>query len=286
MSITLAYFSGTGCTKAICDCFEQQLNELGTDCRVVNIPDCEPREIGETDLLIILSPVYAFRLVSLVESWVRELPETNRTLAAVLSVSGGGEISPNTACRVRCKHLLKRKGYQVIYEEMLVMPSNFTIQATQNINLQLIKVMPDKVKQIISNLQSGTNRLTQPKFQDRFFAAIGKTEHLGARIFGAMIHASINCNHCGICSRGCPRMNIRLKNGIPKFGFRCVFCLRCIYSCPQKALSPRILKFTILKNGFNMNQLNELANQYPGLTEQDSHRNVLWQGVIDYIHRE
>ena len=63
-----------------------------------------------------------------------------------------GHVSPNTACRVFCKRLLKRKGYHLVYEKMLVMPSNFATQANQQLNHNLIRILPQKTKKIITML--------------------------------------------------------------------------------------------------------------------------------------
>ncbi|MFA9465264.1 MAG: hypothetical protein ACERKN_13350 [Velocimicrobium sp.] len=100
--VTLAYFSGTGCTQAVVDCFESQLLRLELQVNRVNIA-VDDSYVATTDLLIVLSPVYAFRLASIVEKWTRNLPKVKGTYAAIISVSGGGEISPNTACRTTVK---------------------------------------------------------------------------------------------------------------------------------------------------------------------------------------
>jgi len=282
--ITLAYFSGTGCTKAVCDCFEEQLRKMGVDSTVINIADQNPLDVKETDLLIVFSPVYAFRLAAIVETWIKNLPVVKNKSAVIISVSGGGEMPPNMACRVHGKRLLERKGYAIIYEEMIVMPSNFASQADHKLNYDLIRVLPNKVKRVIADIVSGNIRITSPKLLDRFIASIGKAEHFGARFFGASIHASQECNQCGLCIRNCPKKNIRMVNGLPKFGYQCLWCLKCIYSCPCKALTPRIMKFSVLKEGFDLDSMSEKALKESDVIEDREHSNILWQGVIDYVN--
>lgn len=281
--LILAYFSGTGCTKAVCDCFEEHLLKAGTDCIKVNMVTCKPIDMEEADTLIVFSPVYAFRLTSITEKWVKNLPAVKNKSAIIISVSGGGEISPNTACRIYCKRLLKRKGYNLLYEKMIVMPSNFAIQAENNLNLGLLTVLPYKVNQIVLDILSEKKRITSPKFQDRFLAGFGKMEHFGARFFGAFVQASQNCNKCGLCVRDCPQKNIRITDGLPKLGFHCMWCLKCIYNCPCKALSPRILKFSVLKSGFDLKKMGEKAMEESGRPEYKHYKNILWQGAIDYL---
>ncbi len=284
-TVTLAYFSGTGGTKAIVSCFETQFVKSGIHVNVIDISCCNTyHEEKAPDLLIIFSPVYAFRLASIMEHWTKNLPKTQNTPAAVISVSGGGETSPNTACRVHCKRLLVKKGYHLIYEKMFVMPSNFASQAEYQLNLQLLNAIPQKVTQTVTEILSGKIYLTRPRVPDRFFAFIGKAEHFGAKIFGLSIRASKACTQCGLCERKCPAKNIRLQNGVPKFGSNCMWCLKCIYDCPHNALSPGVLKFSVLKDGYNITEMSDKAKTQCD-AEYHPSGSMLWQGVIDYLRK-
>lgn len=284
-TVTLAYFSGTGGTKAIVSCFETKFIKSGIHVNVIDI-SCRNtyHEEKAPDLLIIFSPVYAFRLATIMEQWVKNLPKAQNIPAAVISVSGGGEVSPNTACRVHCKRLLVKKGYQPIYEKMFVMPSNYGSQAEYQLNLQLLNVIPFKVTQAITEILSGKISLTKPRALDHFFAFIGKSEHFGAKIFGLSIHASKECTQCGLCARKCPSNNIKIQNGLPKFGSNCMWCLKCIYDCPHHALYPGVFKFSVLKDGYNLTEMSEKAKTQCDAEYQPS-GSMLWQGAIDYLKK-
>ena len=283
-SVTLAYFSGTGGTKMVADLFYDQLMKFNLPVKRINIGKADYYEPSPSDLFMIFSPVYAFRLSSIVEKWVAKLPATTQTMVALFSVSGGGEMSPNTACRSYCKKILAKKGYNLIYEKMLIMPSNFAIQMEEQMNLDLLTVLPQKTEQILTELLSGKKNIIKPLLKDRFFKCLGLAEHMGAKVFGASIHASSACNQCGLCIRNCPRKNIHFKNKLPKFGFRCIWCLKCIYSCPSNALSPAFGKFAVFENGYNIHKLKEKATQNPSEVTYRTERNILWQGAIDYLN--
>ncbi len=280
--VTLAFFSGTGGTKAVCDCFAHELEKQEIEVTNITIPKGSLPINGRTDLLIVFFPVYAFRMPDLVEKWVKKLTEVNNTPAVVISVSGGGEVSPNTACREKCKRILKKKGYRVIYEKMFVMPSNFAIQADEKLNLALIRIMPQRVRHIIRDVFEGNEHLTHPKLLDRILSVVSIAEHTGAKFFGAFIKASDKCNGCALCVRECPKNNIRMKNGKPKFGFQCLWCMKCIYACPCKALTPGILKSVVLKDGFDIRNMCRKAEQHPDF-EDTFEPDSVWQGAIDYI---
>ncbi len=282
--VALAFFSGTGCTKEVCDLFEKQLTLRGFTCTKVNMAVCEPETMKDCNLIMIFAPVYAFRLASFAEKWVSKLPEVEETSAVIISVSGGGEVSPNTACRIKSKRLLAKKGYSVIYEDMIMMPSNFATQAEQTINYGLLNILPEKVSHIIANIISGQKRITKPILKDRFFSSIGRAEHIGARFFGASIHANSSCTKCNLCINNCPNKNIKMVKGAPRFGFNCTWCLKCIYSCPCNSLSPGILKFAILKDGFDIKKMKEAAAQYTDQVEISKKQSTLWKGVADYLN--
>ena len=93
LSAVVAYFSGTGGTALAADYCVRHLTAKGVTVQAVEIPfDRGPsREALEAaELLLVLSPVYAFRLASPVERWLKQLPNGGGTTAAVISVSGGG----------------------------------------------------------------------------------------------------------------------------------------------------------------------------------------------------
>ncbi|RFZ78711.1 hypothetical protein DS742_11410 [Lacrimispora amygdalina] len=281
--ITLAYFSGTGCTKEVCLCFAQELTKKGLESKTINLESHDPEKLKQPDLLVIFSPVYAFRLASITEKWVKGLPKSNRTMVAVVPVSGGGDISPNTACTIACRRILKKKGYHVIYERMIVMPSNFGVDAGREINLQLLHRLPEKTKEMIEDILTGEHHFLLAKSRDRFLAMLGKGEHLGAGLFGASIQPSAKCTHCGLCSQKCPACNIKMKRGMPRFGFRCIWCLRCIYACPVHALKPRILSSVVLKDGFHLQELKKQDYKNFDPDQTNFNQNRAWKGVSEYL---
>ena len=281
--ISLVYFSGTGCTKEVCLCFAQQLAKKGLESKTISLENYDPKKLKQPDLLVIFSPVYAFRLASITEKWVRGLPKSSRTMAAIIPVSGGGDISPNTACTIVCRRILKRKGYHVIYERMAVMPSNFGINAGREIDQQLIHILPEKTKEMVEDIMAGEHHFLKAKPWDRFLAMIGTAEHLGARFFGTFIHPSLKCTHCGQCSQKCPVKNIRMDGGKPKFGFRCIWCLRCIYACPVHALKPGILSSVVLKNGFHLQEIKKQEYKDLDPDQTNFNQNGVWKGVSEYL---
>ena len=109
--VKIAYFSGTGGTVLVADTLERKLigreiSVIKSEIRAGNRPSSD----GE-DLLILLFAVHAFNAPGIVYQWIDSFPGNNNEIvpAAVISVSGGGEMTPNTACRLSSIRKLEKR---------------------------------------------------------------------------------------------------------------------------------------------------------------------------------
>lgn len=253
--IEIIYFSGTGGTKRAADSFANELTEQGISVHCHEIHAKNPYMSQDYDLLIILYPVYAMNAPRPVYEFIDKLPIADKKLAAVISVSGGGEVIPNTASRLHCIQHLKKRGYRICYEQMLIMPANCIIPTPKELSLMLLKVLPDKVSRIVTDLLTGVVRRTEPYLIDRIISVFAEAQKEGSKLYGKNIRVSSDCNGCGLCANACPTGNIKLREGKPVYAYRCCLCLRCIYHCPAKALKPNIARRFILKGGFSLKEL-------------------------------
>lgn len=250
-SVHLAYFSGTGGTTRVAEEFEKAFIKKGVAVRKSELVRNAP-VVHDEDLLVLLFAVYALRAPKPVDEWIKLAPPGNGRPAAVISVSGGGEISPNTNCRAAVIRQLELKGYDVLYESMFTMPCNFLIRYDDAVCAMLIKAAPRKANRIVSDILAGERCRKKPLLFDRFLSTIGLLEKRHSGFFGKSLYATQSCIGCGWCEKHCPRGNIKLINGKPCFGTECVICLRCIYGCPQKAIVPGAAKSFVLQDGFNI----------------------------------
>ena len=272
----------------VADNFAKQLRDQGFQVTVQRLKAGEPEAQGDFDLLLVVYAVYALNAPEPVYTWIKKLPAQQGKSAVVISVSGGGEMSPNTACRHKAIKMLEAKGYRVWYEQMLVMPSNIASATKAPLDKLLLTVLPHKIALIIDEMNRGVIRRTKPHLFDRALAAMGGMERIGAHQFGKRIKVLESCNSCGLCADSCPSGNIIMVNGRPSFGTKCFFCMNCLYCCPSKALRPGIGKFAMLKTGFDMEALacspsteilsaQQLKALAPGLA---------WSGVRKYINED
>ena len=73
-----------------------------------------------------------------------------------------------------------------------------------------------------------TSRLCYPVFYQLFCPT-----------FNWFLHATSDCNRCGVCAQSCPTRNIRVSSRNVRFGTACTVCYRCINICPLKAIQLR-----------------------------------------------
>ena len=285
----IVYFSGTGCTALVANCLEKILRERGCETakeRIAAGSGCAFSPFDPLDTLILLYPLHAFNAPGPVVDWIRNLNGADGAKAVVISVSGGGDICPNTAGRVGVIKMLKRKGCDVFYEGSLVMQSNISIATPEPLSIMLLRVLPDKVSEIAAGVLSGERKRESPPVIDRFFSMAGKAERRAAKSWGKSTKVSSDCYGCGLCAELCPTGNIKMADSKPEFSKKCCMCLGCFYACPKGALKPKIAKSMILKN-FNLKDLEQksLASELEDVkaAAMEFRAGYLFSGVKKYL---
>jgi ferredoxin len=270
----------------VADVFEKAFTEKGIEVLKFSVTGKEIPQEDKDDMLLVVYAVHACNAPEPVYRWIKSLSAEVRGRAAVISVSGGGEVSPNTACRVNCIKKLRKKGYDVIYDKMLVMPSNWIVETKEPLAVKLLEVLPERVDRIINDLIAGTRRSSRPALIDRLFSKLGEIEKQGTGSFGKKLKCGDSCTSCGWCSSHCPAGNITIENGRAVFGAKCNLCLSCIYGCPKKAISPGIANFIVIKQGFNLKELEQKVPYPEPVDVEKLAKGFVWSGVKKYLLEE
>ena len=282
-TVKIIYYSGTGGTARVAECFKSIFKNVGYEVLTQQLKKNISDMTSEHELLVLLFAVHACNAPAAVYKWIANLEKVKNIPAVVISVSGGGEVIPNTACRKSCIRRLERKGYKVLYEKMLVMPSNWIVAIELPLARMLFKVLPQKVKGIVEDIENGVLRRTKPYLIDRLFSYIGELEKYCTKFFGKRIKYTEKCTGCGWCSSNCPAGNITLEAGKPKLGSKCHLCLNCIYGCPNKALKPGMGKFFVIKEGYDLKAIEELGILKETVDVEALAKGYLWSGIRKYL---
>lgn len=289
--ILLVYFSGTGGTKLVADQFEDSFTESG--CQVIkhsldlqvfkNNRDHYPEIVQEIDQIILIYAVHAMDAPEPVYEWIQAMPKDGKIPIAVISISGGGEIWPNTSCRVAVINALEAKGYPVPYENMMVMPSNWITPGDEHVVMHLLNKMPQKVMAIVAAVQAGEKRRSGFKLSTRILMPLSNIEKKQAKVFGNKLKVLEQCNGCGWCEKNCPRENIFIKDKTPVFANSCIMCLRCIYGCPKKAIFAKRASFVVIKRGFDLKAVKEKMGTVVLSPVDECCKGLVWLGVKRYL---
>jgi len=282
-NVLIVYFSGTGCTELVAKSLHEQLSTVALSVELKRIQDYESP--ARSDFLVICFPVHAFNPPKPVLDWVRDLKQEFSTSTILISVSGGGSVTPNLACRLPLVRSLKRLGYNVVYEEMIVMPSNWITSTDVNVGATLLEVLPSKLSKIVHNLKEAKSKRVNPGLLNRLITFLGRSESIGAKRFGENIYVKSSCISCGLCVNTCPVMNISFKSKKPVFGLKCIMCLGCIYTCPTQALQPKVFNSVALNEGFSLKTF-KASKPISDIEEiKNKTRGFLWLGVRRYLIR-
>ncbi|MCE1253220.1 MAG: EFR1 family ferrodoxin [Anaerolineae bacterium] len=286
-SIQITFFSGTGGVKRIVTAFEQECFRRGIpfshndlDRSINNRRSGSPaRALLPDDLVLLVFPLHAFDAPLPVYDWLKETNLEGHEVA-VISVSGGGEAWPNTGCRYRLCREIEAKGGRVVYERMLVMPSNWMFTPNDHLAMHLLQAVPHKVNQVLAEVLAGWVRRSDEQLsRERAFLARLEKEHTFE--FPRSITVNVNCTGCGICKNHCPVENIQIREHRPLFGENCIMCFRCIYICPFNAMKSNNLM--VLKKGYNLNELEKRMQGVELLPVEKCASGWLWSALRDYL---
>ena len=283
MNVRIACFSGTGSTLYVAEAFRREWENRNHSVEITEIGRCYETEAVTSDLLILCYAVHAFNAPLPVLRWIKSQSGANRTPAVVISVSGGGEVTPNLACRVSAKKLLRKMNFRVTYEKMIVMPSNWIVPTKKALTDGLLEILPFKVSHCINEILAGKERHIKAGPGNRLLSLLGRLEHLAAGKFGEKIIIEPTCNGCGLCAFNCPVGNISMADNRPLFSHDCVLCLQCLYGCPKKALKPGWGKFVTIPGGYDFKSILREKSDSTGLDPEKEAEGVLWLGVKRYL---
>lgn len=281
--IHIICFSGTGGTSYAAKQLKEAFSKKNLPVYFSMLLKNSEPVIRENETLILMYPVYAADAPLVIYQWISRLKKVINKKAAVISVSGGGEVSPNTACRSKVIKRLKRKGYEVNNEYSLCMPSNFIMPTHDILAINLLKILPAKCEIIVKEIVYDIKRRKRPVLLDTILLPLFQGEKVGSKIAGRMMRVTSDCNGCGLCAAKCPKSNIEMKDDRPSYRFSCELCLSCVYLCPKKAIKLRIMKKFILKDGFNLKRYIDRIDEEASLDDEGIPDGFLWKGVIEYL---
>jgi len=245
--VNIIYFSPTGNTKYVAKILSK---ELGIE-KIHALEKVRVEELA-TDELILMFSIHAFNPTRTLNRFVKNLP-TGLFKKIHLIAVGCNTAWVNEAVSVDIKKRLENKGY-VVTTNIMAMPLTLVVSFPDDLIQKTIEEAKETVKKIALEIKEGSNIENPIPFKSKLIHTVGKAEDFAARFFGLELHAKKGCTSCSVCWSRCPEDNIKPnKKNLPKFGLKCMMCMRCVYECPEHVITPYMAKFLVHKKQYNIN---------------------------------
>lgn len=242
MRALFAVFSGTGNTRRVSDGLADELRALGHDAEIYPIRNEAPMPaLDAFDVLILAYPVHAFNAPAAALAFMKKLPAAEGMPAYLLRTSGEPS-KLNDASGITPKRILAKKGYDVLGELSYVMPYNIIFRHSDGMAARMWRDAELRFPEDAAAIAAGVGEKRRVNALRRMVAFVCRIEHTAMPVLGKTFRASKKkCVGCGACAGLCPRGNIKMVDGRPKFGTHCVGCMACSFGCPEDAIRISVL---------------------------------------------
>ncbi len=247
---SILYYSATGNTLHLVN---QLSKRLDSSCiKIIDASNADPTKLHNVQHLIIMYPIHAFNAPKEIIEFVKEIPCGLFEKVSIIAI-GCNNIWINDANSLELRKILNKKGYEIALDRVLVMPLTIAVKFSYDTNYALIKEAEKQILHIGDDLINGVKDIKTIPLKSKLISNLGKCEKHAVKLFGIELYANKDCISCGMCWKQCPSNNIySSKDNLPKFKFNCSMCMKCIYNCPTKAISPRFSKFLPIKDGYRI----------------------------------
>jgi ferredoxin/flavodoxin len=257
-SIAVFYFSGTGNTELVAERFVEEFRRREASAEQSPMErytlDGEPPNPSRYDLIGLGFTIHAWNAPRIVYEFLELLPPGQNQRVFLFKCPG--DLLANGGSTGPLRRKLARKGYQVIHESLLVMPSNLIVAYPASLSKQLYQIACRRVSYYVAELLTGRERSVPDTRLARLLTAFSPLEQWATRLLRLHWQIDQGCTGCGLCARLCPTANISMADGRPHYNWRCLGCLRCLYACPTKAIHLRRgLGWVPLKEGYDLRAL-------------------------------
>ena len=255
-SIGLFYFSGTGNTQVVTELLAEAFGRRGAQVQVARIEHVLQGKAQFApqahDLVGIGHPIHGFDAPRILYDFIAALPPVEHKRAFIFKTAGD-YVSVNNAASKTAIRRLERKGYDVFYDRIVCMPSNWLVRYDDEFSKQLYDTAIVKTEHMAAEVLAGKGRELRIAPVLRWVIRwLSRGKDWGARRFGKGLYVTDACIDCGTCIDNCPTLNIRRENGQITFESDCVWCMRCVYACPQQAITARFARFCVLEDGYDI----------------------------------
>jgi len=232
------YYSGTGNTLLAVKEMVRVFEENNCNVTLKKIEDQLEVAVPEGITIGLAFPVAFQSTFPFLWIFFKSLPEGRGTpifMVDTMMAFSGAIVGP-------LKKLLTSKGYSCIGAKEIMMPNNwFPGAIDEEKNRATIKKGLQKTRRYAEDLLNGKAKWGRIPFLSAGFYHLCCNDFMMNNVNMAagkkIVVDTERCTECGLCARLCPKDNIHVNDGYPRFGESCEVCMRCLCFCPTEALS-------------------------------------------------
>lgn len=168
---------------------------------------------------------------------VREFVEKARLKAPyIFSVITYGNYAANVADW--WNDFCKQRNVTNNYINTLLMVDNYLPVFDMNEQIKIDKKIPENLSAIVSDIDGRREYISHTEADERMLGWLKRLQdkHFPMEAERLLKLDEAACIGCGICSTVCPHGNFKVADKA-SFSGSCEYCLACVHSCPQKALT-------------------------------------------------
>ena len=229
---------------------------------VFNIENTPVQDVSfeNYDMVGIANPIHSFNTPKIVMDYVRKFPKAN--IDAFIISTVGDYSTKNHAASNSLIKLLRKKGFNVFYNNQFKMLSNFIVKHNEEQVNKILNRVNSKTPEMVDNILNKVPYTLKSSMGTKCLSTIGKLEWHGTKLMGKFFFANKNCNRCALCVNSCPNKNIKIGKTYAKFKWNCGLCMRCVYLCPNQAIGiHHPFKFIKFDTWYNLNTLENVHQQ-------------------------
>lgn len=245
MSTEIFYFSGTGNSLVVARDIARK-----TEGRFIPVTSVIDQEIipTEADVIGIVFPIYDFKPPSVIEDFIRKLPDIGSKYLFAVGTFG---FTPLKAIK-KLEEVVNACGGTLAAGFVVRMPhsglGHETLSGDEQEQENMFRQWKNKVGVIadyVNTRQHGTlettHIVTHVILSGLLFNVLPVVIPL---LWHAIRHgwqslafiADERCNGCGICAKICPVENIEMVENRPIWSNHCVTCFACLHWCPKESI--------------------------------------------------
>ena len=230
----ILYYTGTGNSAHVAKRLGALLQDETEDL-FRRLREGDHTSLYSDDAWVIVTPTYAWRVPHIVMDWLKQTELVgSRSVYFVLTCGENIGAAGKYAEKYCASRGLQYKGCAPV-----VMPENYIAMfdaPNADEARKIVDAAEPVIRKIAATIADG-GTLTPPAGKtDALLSGVVNRGFFSLWVKDRRFKVSDACIGCGLFGKVCPKNNITLENGRPRWHGNCTHCMACITRCPKQAI--------------------------------------------------